>query len=188
MSADRIYSKLATINDVAGLEQIRLSIHSAPDALSCFLELMKRAGRRGNIQCYTFSAPEVFTFPLNNTAACTVILDVLESAIRARCQWLALDLLKRVLQVPAGPYLRYLLKCSLMTAIRIDNGAFVDRALKADFDAAILIDCLDKASCDMQIGFVVPIANYIQASFERNLKWILQQLRRAPKSMRRCTI
>jgi hypothetical protein len=169
MSADRIYNKLATTSDAAELEQIRLSIHSAPDALSCFLEVMRRAGRRGNIKCYSFSAPEVFTFPLNNAAACTVILDVLESAIRARYQWLARDLLERVLAVLTGPHLRYVLKCSLMAAIRMDNSAFVERALKADFDAMIFIDCLDKASYEMQMDFVVPIANYIQASFERDL-------------------
>ncbi|KAL3487593.1 hypothetical protein BJX62DRAFT_240861 [Aspergillus germanicus] len=170
MSADRIYNKLANTSNAAELEHLRLSIHSEPDALPCFLELMRRAGRRGNIQCYTFSAPEIFTFPLNNAAACTVILDVLDNAIRARYQWLVLDLLERALAVLAGPYLRYVLKCSLMAAIRMDNGAFVERALKADFDATILIDCLDKASCEMQMNFVVTIANYIQASFEQDLK------------------
>jgi hypothetical protein len=188
MSADRIYNKLATISNAAEREQIRLSIHSQPDALSCFLELMKRAGRRGSVECYTFSAPEVFTFPLNNAAACTVILDALESAIRARYQWLVLDLLESVLAVLTGPYLRYVLKCSLMAAIRMDNGAFVERALKADFDAAILIDCLDKASCEMQMDFAVPSPTTFRLRLSGISRWILQHLRRTPKLTRRCTI
>ncbi|KAL3454863.1 hypothetical protein BJX65DRAFT_301488 [Aspergillus insuetus] len=122
-------------------------------------------------------APEVFTFPLNNAAACTVVLDVLESAIRARYQWLALDLLERSLAILAGPYLRYVLKCSLMAAIRMDNEAFVERALKADFDATIPVDCLDKASCDMQMDFVVPIAKYVQDSLQRDLEVAAEPLK-----------
>jgi hypothetical protein len=164
-----MYNRLATTNDAAELEQIRQTIHSEPNALACFLEIMRWAGQRGNVECYTFSAPEVFTFPLN-ADACTVILDVLESAIRARYQWLMLDLLERALQALTGPHLRYVLRFSLIAAIRKKNGAFVERTLKADFDATILIDCLVEASCDMKMDFVVPMAKYIQASFERDLK------------------
>ncbi|KAL2853200.1 hypothetical protein BJX68DRAFT_265424 [Aspergillus pseudodeflectus] len=170
MAAARMYNRLATTNDATELEQIRQTIHSEPNALACFLEIMRRAGRRGNVTCYALSAPEVFTFPLNNADACMVIFDVLESAIRARYQWLVLDLLERALQALTGPHLRYVLRFSLIAAIRIKNGAFVERALKADFDATILIDCLVEASCDMQMDFVVPMAKYIQASFERDLK------------------
>ncbi|KAJ0422905.1 hypothetical protein BJY00DRAFT_310507 [Aspergillus carlsbadensis] len=170
MFAARIYHRLATTDDAAELEQIRLEIHSNPGALACFFEIMRRAGRRGNAQCYALIAPEVFTFPLNNANACKVILDDLENAIRARYQWLVLDLLERALYVLTGPYLTYVLRLSLRTAIRMDNGAFVERALKAEFDATILLDSLVEASCDMQMDYVVPIAKYIQDSLQRDLE------------------
>jgi hypothetical protein len=97
-----------------------------------------------------------------------IIHNVLESAIRARYQWLVLDLLERVLRFLEGPW--YVLKLFLLAAIRMENGAFVERALKAEFDAMILVDCLAEASLSMQTKFVVSIAKYIQDSLTRDLE------------------